>query len=118
MEPLYWSPASPVFFMSEEEAKKLPQYVVWFGATMHCPKEAAGFIKPELRDRPCLIQSNFELTAELKAKLTAAVDYAQNGQMKDAWDARCMRKLLQLQDECLALFATAVAEARSRKKQA
>ena len=29
MEPLYWSPASPIFSMPMTEAAKLPQKVVW-----------------------------------------------------------------------------------------
>jgi len=47
MEPLYWSPASPVFEMPETDAPKLPQKVLWFGATTDCPPEALKFIKHE-----------------------------------------------------------------------
>ena len=38
MEPLYWSPASPVFEMPLAEAERLPQRVVWFGSTTGCPR--------------------------------------------------------------------------------
>ena len=72
---------------------------------MHCPKEAEGFIKPEYRDLPFLMHSNFEVSAELKERLRAVVNFAQQGRLCDAWDARCMHTLLQMQDECLASFA-------------
>ena len=31
MEPLYWSPCSDIFELTEEDIRKLPQRVVWFG---------------------------------------------------------------------------------------
>ena len=46
LEPLYWSPASPVFYVSEQEARKLRERVVWFGCTQHIPNEVLRFIKP------------------------------------------------------------------------
>ena len=51
MEPLYWSPGSPIFEMTSEDALKLPQKVVWFGSTSGCPREVLKFIKPEIRNR-------------------------------------------------------------------
>ena len=62
MEPLYWSPASPLFPMPLSEAVKLPQKVVWFGSTMHCPVEVRKFINPEIHNTPFIFFSNFEVS--------------------------------------------------------
>ena len=43
MEPLYWTPASPIFDMPLSEARKLPQKVLWFGSTLHCPVEVPRY---------------------------------------------------------------------------
>ena len=118
MEPLYWSPVSPIFEMTELEAKKLPQRVVWFGSTTGAPAEVRRFIKPEFSDAPFVLQSNFELNAELKELLSRVVAMTHNGKPADAWDAERMRKLLALQDECLAAFDSLCAESRRREKDA
>jgi hypothetical protein len=46
MEPLYWSPGSPIFECTMDDARTLPQRVVWFGSTSGCPREAT-FPKPQ-----------------------------------------------------------------------
>ena len=116
MEPLYWSPASPVFEMSEAEARKLPQRVVWFGTTLHIPHEMEGFVKPEFRNASLIIQSNFALDPKLKELLAAVCAYAREGVPADAWDADRMCRLLALQDECLAAFALCATASRTDAK--
>lgn len=118
MEPLYWSPVSPVFEMTPREARKLPQRVVWFGATQHIPDELLRFIHPECRDLPFLLQSNFEVSAELKALLAEVVGLTRDGEPSYAWSAAHMGKLLDLQDECLRVFEAEVSELRRCEKQA
>ena len=41
MEPLYWSPGSPIFECTMDDARTLPQRVVWFGSTSGCPREVS-----------------------------------------------------------------------------
>jgi hypothetical protein len=118
MEPLYWSPASPVFEMTHEEAQKLPQKVVWFGSTQNAPKEVVGFIKPQCRDLPFLLQSNFDVPAPLKSKLEACVRLCEQGQPADAWDAAKIRKLLAMQQDCLAAFDECVSQQRKKEGKA
>ena len=108
MEPLYWSPASPVFDMSLEEARRLPQKVVWFGSTTGCPKEVVPFIKPACIHQPFVCFSNFELSAELQTLLRAVVAETANGGPECAWDPARMGKLLALQEDCLRAFDAAV----------
>eukprot|EP00967_Tisochrysis_lutea_P139720 scaffold254183_cov21-Tisochrysis_lutea.AAC.1 len=55
MEPLYWSPCSDVFELTEEDILKLPQKVVWFGSTMGMPPEALKFVREDCRSKPFLI---------------------------------------------------------------
>lgn len=117
MEPLYWSPASPIFELTPTEARKLPQRVVWFGCTQHIPREVLGFIKPECRDQPFLLQSNFEVSAELKELLARVVAATREGSLSDAWSIDGISRLLTLQDECLKAFATCAAESRRRAKE-
>ena len=73
MEPLYWSPASPVFECTMDDARTLPQRVVWFGSTTGCPREVLKFIKPEVRSRDFVLLANFEIAPELKALLQRVV---------------------------------------------
>ena len=115
MEPLYWSPASPIFEMTPSEARKLPQKVVWFGCTRNAPKEVLGFIKPECRDLPFLIQSNFDVPPSLRSKIEECVQFCNDAQPSDAWDASKMRRLLALQEDCLAAFDACVAEERKKE---
>ena len=68
MEPLYWSPASPVFECTMEDARTLPQRVVWFGSTTGCPREVLKFIKPEIRSRNFVLLANFEISRGKKSK--------------------------------------------------
>jgi len=117
MEPLYWSPVSPVFEMSLDEARKLPQRVVWFGVTQHIPAEVSRFIKPECQNKPFLLEANFEISAELKSLLTQAVALSRDGEPSHAWDAARMRRLLDVQDECVRTFYAEVGEARRREKR-
>lgn len=112
MEPLYWSPASPVFEMSQREAAKLPQRVVWFGSTLNIPKEVVGFIRPQCRNLPFLMQSNFEVGADLEEKLRAIVAECVDGQPAHAWDASRMTRLLAMQEDCLQAFDACVAARR------
>ena len=116
MEPLYWSPVSPVFEMSEAEAAKLPSRVVWFGTLEHIPDEMVRFVKPECRDAPFVLRANFEVAPSLRAKLAEVCALCREGVPKDAWDDAKVVRLLALQDECLALFATCAAESRQRAK--
>ena len=118
MEPLYWSPASPIFDMPPSEAKKLPQRVVWFGSTENIPAEVSKFIKPECRNQPFLLQSNFEISAELKELLSKVVAATREGKPAHAWRAESITRLLTLQDECLEAFAACAAESRRRAKDA
>jgi len=109
MEPLYWSPASPVFEMPMEEARKLPQRVLWFGSTTGCPREVLKFIKPECRNRDVLVYSNFELSPALTALLHRVMAEVNGGDANLAYDDAALRRLLALQDECLAAFEECVA---------
>ena len=180
MEPLYWSPASPVFEMTHEEANKLPQkvsaqgerrcaytdahtrtaslrrrrprgcplvvpqhspllptaplpscsrsslglacalvsQVVWFGATQHAPKEVLGFIKPEVRDLPFVLQSNFDVPPSLERLLREVVARTVDGVPAHAWQASRMEKLLTLQEQCLVEFNKAVAAERLKEARA
>ena len=143
MEPLYWSPASDIFEMPLQgaslahlctratpcrdsarvspawpEAKLLPQRVVWFGSTTGCPREVLKFIKPECRNQPFLLQSNFEISAELKELLSKVVAATREGKPAHAWRAESITRLLTLQDECLEAFAACAAESRRRAKDA
>ena len=117
MEPLYWSPISPIFDMPLAEAKKLPQKVVWFGSTKHCPAEALKFIRPECRDAPFLVYANFEISDDLKQRLRAVVKEcacgSASGEPARAWDGVSMLKALTMQDECLAAFHQCVKAARA-----
>lgn len=122
MEPLYWSPVSPVFSLPPEQAAKLPQRVVWFGATTRTPAELRKFVHPECLNQPFLLFSNFELSAALKAKLREVVaeccSGSSTGEPWRAWDGRSMAHLLQLQDEALALFEECVATSRRAEGRA
>jgi len=108
MEPLYWSPASPIFSMPLEEAAKLPQRVCWFGATTHAPAELRKFLRPECLDSPFVFFANFEVSDSLRAKLRAVVaecsSGSSTGEPERAWDGRSMAQLLDLQAESLRLF--------------
>ena len=104
MEPLYWSPASPIFDMPPAEAAKLPQRVVWFGSTLNIPKEVLPFIKPECRDQPYLLMANFDVSASLAAKLRAVTEECNRRGPADAWDAATIHKLLDMNEDCLAAF--------------
>ena len=115
MEPLYWSPVSPVFELTEAEAHKLPQRVIWFGATLHAPKEVLGFIKPECRDQAFLMQSNFEVPPKLQALLRRVVGVSVQGEPAHAWEAERMQELLDLQQECHEAFLEAVAADTTKK---
>ena len=112
MEPLYWSPASPIFKMTEAEAKKLPQRVVWFGCTEHIPTEVLKFIEPEIQNMPFVFMSNFEVDGELKELLRRMVEMVNESTPEDAWDGRKMAQLLDLHEECLAAFNACVADAK------
>jgi hypothetical protein len=115
MEPLYWSPASPIFKMTEAEAKKLPQRVVWFGCTEHIPTEVLKFIEPEIQNMPFVFMSNFEVDGELKELLRRMVEMVNESTPEDAWDGRKMAQLLDLHEECLAAFNACVADAKLRE---
>ena len=118
MEPLYWSPASPVFEMPETDAPKLPQKVLWFGATTDCPPEALKFIKPECLHLPFLLFSNFELPPSLRALLEELVAATRAGKPADAWDAKKMQALLDLQQRCLDEFDKCAAASRDADRKA
>ena len=117
MEPLYWAPVSPVFEMTVAEARKLPQRVVWFGSMLNIPVEMARFCKPEFRNQPLIIQSNFEISAELKGLISRVVAAARDGKPAYAWDSQHISQLLALQDECLRAFDACAAESRRKLKQ-
>jgi hypothetical protein len=117
MEPLYWSPCSPVFDMPDAEASKLPQRVVWFGSTQQIPKEVLKFIKPECRDLPFLLQSNFEISTELKELLRRVVHECTAGEPKHAWESERMGRLLDLQDQCLRAFEECAARSREHEER-
>lgn len=104
MEPLYWSPASPVFFMSEDEARNLPQKVVWFGSTKGAPPEFHKFISPQHLDQPFILFSNFALPRELSDVLRDVVAEVNCGRPDYGWDSARLTKLLELQYRCLELF--------------
>jgi hypothetical protein len=116
MEPLYWSPASPIFSMPMTEAAKLPQKVVWFGATRHTPTELRKFLLPECLELPFVYFANFELSAPLKAKIQAVVaecaSGSSTGEPERAWDGHSMADVLRMQDECLELFKLEAAAAQ------
>ena len=114
MEPLYWSPASPIFEMPPAEAAKLPWRVVWFGSTQHIPAEVLRFIRPECRNSPFLLMSNFDVPAELKRKLSEVCAYVRDGEPAHAWDADRMATLLRLQGECLECFEASAPPAELR----
>ena len=116
MEPLYWSPMSPVFYMSAHEAAKLPQRVVWFGTTQNIPNEGVRFVAPECRNLPFLVQSNFEVPDSLKAILAEVCAAARDGCPADAWDAAKVRRLLELQQQALQAFDACAAASRSSMK--
>jgi len=115
MEPLYWSPISSTFEMTVEDAKLLPQRVVWFGSSTGCPKEVAKFVKPEYREKPFLLFSNFELSPELKHLLHRVIEHVSMGSLADAYDHEKVSTLLQLQQECLECFDACVAAARAKE---
>ena len=103
-EPLYWSPASPIFELPPSEAAKLPQRVVWFGSTLSIPKEVLPFIKPECRELPFLIMSNYDVSPALKEKLHKVVAECNQREPSDAWDSATIGRLLDMQEDCLAAF--------------
>lgn len=92
--------------------------VVWFGATQHAPKEVLGFIKPEVRDLPFVLQSNFEVPPSLERLLREVVARTVDGVPAHAWQARRMEELLTLQEQCLAEFNEAVAVERCKEAKA
>ena len=116
MEPLYWSPASPIFEMPPEEAKLLPQRVLWFGSTTGCPREVLKFIKPECRNREVLIFANFELSAQLKGLLHQTMAEVNCGDTGRAYDDGALQRLLALQQECLEAFEACVREDKARQQ--
>ena len=65
-----WSgPIFTDFQMSEEDMKKIPFKVVWFGHTMCKHKFLQGMIKPEYQNKHFLVFANFELSPKLKRVL-------------------------------------------------
>merc|ERR550514_1546906 len=108
MEPLYWSPGSPIFEMTSEDALKLPQKVVWFGSTSGCPREVLKFIKPEIRNRDFVLFSNFELDVKLKTLLQRVVKETNCGEPGRAYDDEKLCELLDQQQECLSAFDACV----------
>jgi len=104
MEPLYWSPVSPVFYMSVEEAKLLPQKVVWFGSTTGCPPEIRKFVVPECQDQPFVLFSNFELSKELNDALRLVMAEVTCGRPDHGWDRSRLKGLLLLQQQTLQAF--------------
>ena len=116
MEPLYWSPASPIFELPLEEARKLPQKVLWFGSTQNCPNELRKFVRPECQNLPFVLFANFDVEPKLIEILRAVVTETSSGdpagEPSRAWDRSSMEKILAMQDEGLRLFEANVAAAR------
>jgi len=103
--------------MTPAEAHSLPQRVVWFGETMHIPSEVLGFIKPECREQPFLLISNFEISADLKQRLKDVVAFVRDGLPAHARDAARMTTLLDAQASCLREFERCAALARQGEKR-
>ncbi len=114
MEPLYWSPASSVFHLSADDYDKLPQRVVCFGSTTNMPPEALKYMLPQALDKPYLVFSNFELSAELKVLMRKVVGLLNSRTEADAWDAACVRELLDLHDATMSAFDKCTCKLPSR----
>jgi hypothetical protein len=116
LEPLYWSPVSPIFSMPLSEAAKLPYRALWFGSTRQLPSEMRRFVHQEHANQPFVFFANFDVSDELRARLRQVTlettSGAPAGEPHRAWDGHSMAKLLAMQEECLRLFARDAEAAR------
>ena len=103
LEPLLYSPLSPVYKLTEEEMKNVPYRIIIFGSFTQVPRMLEKFFYKKYVGKEFVIFSNFTPTTKMVSMLKGALRECSTVP-EDAYNKEKLVKIIEWNQVCRAQF--------------
>jgi hypothetical protein len=115
LEPLLYSPLSPVYQLTEKEMENLPYRIIIFGDFTNVPDVLKSFFYQKYFGESFVMFSNFKPSTKLVGLLKNALKECR-GTTEDAWNQIKLNSIVQCNHQCRAQFDLESWEAQQKRQ--